>query len=145
MKEIPLVITYHPLLKDFACVIRKHLYILSLCKEVKEIANSSVWRGQSGWISVKHAYSNIYFNILLVKVIEVFLKMLLLHISIRLTLKILTHGSIIGSIHLRQWHLYVWMLKMTRLILQFFRIWCYIRSWPLVLGIQILDKNLSLE
>ena len=37
MKEIPLVITYHSLLKDFASVIRKHLYILFLCKEVKEI------------------------------------------------------------------------------------------------------------
>ena len=28
MKGIPLVITYHPLLKDFASVVRKHLYIL---------------------------------------------------------------------------------------------------------------------
>ena len=37
MKGIPLVITYHPLLKDFASVIRKHLYILYLSKEVKEI------------------------------------------------------------------------------------------------------------
>ena len=37
MKGIPLVITYHPLLKDFASVIRKHLYILYLNKEVKEI------------------------------------------------------------------------------------------------------------
>ena len=34
---MPLVITYLPLFKDFASVIRKHLYILSLCKEVKEI------------------------------------------------------------------------------------------------------------
>ena len=32
-----LVITYHPLLRDFASVIRKHLYILYLSKEVKEI------------------------------------------------------------------------------------------------------------
>ena len=32
MKGIPLVITYHPLLKDFAGVIRKHLYILYLNK-----------------------------------------------------------------------------------------------------------------
>ena len=37
MKGIPLVITYHSLLKDFACAIRKHLYILYLNKEVKEI------------------------------------------------------------------------------------------------------------
>ena len=37
MKGIPLVITYHPLIKDFASVIRKHLYILYLNKEVKEI------------------------------------------------------------------------------------------------------------
>ena len=37
MKGIPLVITYHPLLKDFSSVIRKHLYILYLNKEVKEI------------------------------------------------------------------------------------------------------------
>ena len=36
MKGIPLVITYHPLIKDFASVIRKHLYILYLNKEVKE-------------------------------------------------------------------------------------------------------------
>ena len=34
---IPLVISYHPLLKDFASVIRKHLYILYLNKQVKEI------------------------------------------------------------------------------------------------------------
>ena len=34
MKGIPLVITYHHLLKDFATVIRKHLYILCLNKEV---------------------------------------------------------------------------------------------------------------
>ena len=34
---MPLVVTNHPLFKDFASVIRKHLYILSLCKEVKEI------------------------------------------------------------------------------------------------------------
>ena len=32
MTGIPLVITYHPLLKDFASVIRKHLYILYLKK-----------------------------------------------------------------------------------------------------------------
>ena len=37
MKGILLVITYHPLLKDFANVIRKHLYILYLSKEVQEI------------------------------------------------------------------------------------------------------------
>ena len=39
MKGILLVITYHPLLKDFASVIRtrKHLYILYLSKEVQEI------------------------------------------------------------------------------------------------------------
>ena len=37
MKEIPLVITYHPLLKHFASLIRKHLYILYLNKEVKKI------------------------------------------------------------------------------------------------------------
>ena len=37
MKGITLVITYHPLHKDFACVIRNHLYILNLSKEVKEI------------------------------------------------------------------------------------------------------------
>ena len=30
MKGIPLVITYHLLLKDFASVIRKHLYIIYL-------------------------------------------------------------------------------------------------------------------
>ena len=34
---IPLVITYHPLLKDFASIIRKDLYILYLNTEVKEI------------------------------------------------------------------------------------------------------------
>ena len=37
MKGTPLVITYLPLLKDFASVIRKHLYSLYLSKEVKEI------------------------------------------------------------------------------------------------------------
>ena len=37
VKGIPLVITYRPLPKDFASVIRKHLYILYLNKEVKEI------------------------------------------------------------------------------------------------------------
>ena len=37
MKGISLVITYHPLLKDFTSVIRKHLYILYLSKEVNEI------------------------------------------------------------------------------------------------------------
>ena len=41
MKGIPLVITYHPLLKDFASVVRKHLYILYLSKEVKEIFTPS--------------------------------------------------------------------------------------------------------
>ena len=35
MKGIPLVITHHLLLKDFASAIRKHLYILYLNKEVK--------------------------------------------------------------------------------------------------------------
>ena len=37
MKGIPLVITYYPLIEDFASVIRKHLYILYLNKEVKEV------------------------------------------------------------------------------------------------------------
>ena len=37
MKGIPLIITYHSLLKDFASMIRKHLYILYLSKEVKKI------------------------------------------------------------------------------------------------------------
>ena len=37
MKGIPLVITYHPLLKDFASVIKKHLYVLHLSKDIKEI------------------------------------------------------------------------------------------------------------
>ena len=37
MKGIPLVITYLHLLKDFASVIRNHLYIFYLSKEVKEI------------------------------------------------------------------------------------------------------------
>ena len=37
IKGILLVITYHPLLKDFASVIRNHLYILYLNKEVKKI------------------------------------------------------------------------------------------------------------
>ena len=37
MKGIPLVITYHPLFKGSASVIRKHLCILYLNKEVKEI------------------------------------------------------------------------------------------------------------
>ena len=37
MKGIPLVITYYPLLKDFPRVIRKHLHILYLNKEDKEI------------------------------------------------------------------------------------------------------------
>ena len=36
MKGIPLVITYHYLLKDFATVIRKYLYILYLNKQVKK-------------------------------------------------------------------------------------------------------------
>ena len=36
-KGISLVITYHPLLKDFASVIRRHLYVLYLNTEVKEI------------------------------------------------------------------------------------------------------------
>ena len=37
MKGIPLVITYHPLLKGFASVSRKHLHVIYLKKEVKEI------------------------------------------------------------------------------------------------------------
>ena len=37
MIEIPLVNTYHPLRKDFASDIRKHLYIFYLNKETKEI------------------------------------------------------------------------------------------------------------
>ena len=37
IKRIPLVITYHPLLKEFANVIRKHLHTLYLNKDVKEI------------------------------------------------------------------------------------------------------------
>ena len=37
MKGVPLVITYHPLLKEFAIVIRKYLDILYFNKEVKEI------------------------------------------------------------------------------------------------------------
>ena len=41
MKQIPLIIIYDPLLKDFDCVIRKHLYILSLNKEVKQIFTPS--------------------------------------------------------------------------------------------------------
>ena len=41
MKQIPLISIYDPLLKDFDCVIRKHLYILSLNKEVKQIFTPS--------------------------------------------------------------------------------------------------------
>ena len=41
MKQIPLIIIYDPLLKDFDCVIRKHLYILYLNKEVKQIFTPS--------------------------------------------------------------------------------------------------------
>ena len=37
MKGVPLVITYHPLLKEFAIVIRKYPDILYFNKEVKEI------------------------------------------------------------------------------------------------------------
>ena len=37
MKEFPLVIIYHPLFKGFVSAIRKHLYILYLNKEIKEI------------------------------------------------------------------------------------------------------------
>ena len=37
LKGIPLVITYHPLLKDLASVIRKHLYFLYLNKEVTQM------------------------------------------------------------------------------------------------------------
>ena len=33
---IPLVITYHPLLKDFAIVIKKHLHLLHMNDEVKK-------------------------------------------------------------------------------------------------------------
>ena len=36
MKGIPLVMTYHPLLKEFANVIRKRLYTLYLNKDVKK-------------------------------------------------------------------------------------------------------------
>ena len=52
MKGILLVITYHPLLKDFASVVRKHLYILYLNKEVKEIFTTGPWfhsEGQENW------------------------------------------------------------------------------------------------
>ena len=52
MKGIPLVITYHPLLKDFASVVRKHLYILYLNKEVKEIFTTGPCfhsEGQENW------------------------------------------------------------------------------------------------
>ena len=41
MKQIPLIIIYDPLLKDFDCVIRKHLYILYFNKEVKQIFTPS--------------------------------------------------------------------------------------------------------
>ena len=40
MKGIPLVITCHSLLEDFASVIKKHLYVLYCNKEVKEIFTS---------------------------------------------------------------------------------------------------------
>ena len=217
IKGVTLVITYHPWLKDFVSAIRKHLYILYLSKQVKEIFTPgpmvSFWGARklvsylfraklypiersvgsfkcngkrcqvclnvtetktfSSTVTKKeyiinHKFncidkcliylltykkcmlqyvvkivdefrlrwnnykindrnflkgptvcSNIYLNILLVKVIEVFLKMLLLYLSIRLTLKIRTDGNIIGGIHLRQWYLLAWILKMTRLFLQF--------------------------
>ena len=35
-KEIPLVITYHPMLKDFAKVIKKYLHILHMNEEIKK-------------------------------------------------------------------------------------------------------------
>ena len=40
MKLIPSVVNYHDLLKDFASVIKKHLYILYLNEELKEIFTS---------------------------------------------------------------------------------------------------------
>ena len=52
MKRIALAISYHPLLKDFASVIRKHLYNLYLNKEVKKIFTSRPivsFRGQENW------------------------------------------------------------------------------------------------
>ena len=52
MKGILLVITYHPLLKNFASVIRQHLYILYLSKKVKEIFTSGPmvsFRGTRKW------------------------------------------------------------------------------------------------
>ena len=58
---------------------------------------------------------------------------------IRLTLNIRTDGNVIGDMQLRELHLLVWMSKVIRLFLQFFRTLYYIRSWPLVLGLQILD------
>ena len=51
MKGIPLVITYHPLLNDFASVIRKHIYILYLSKEVKEIFTPHS-EGQENWEAI---------------------------------------------------------------------------------------------
>ena len=52
MKGIPLVITYHTLLKNFASMIRKHLHILYLGKQVKEIFTPGPWfyvKGQGNW------------------------------------------------------------------------------------------------
>ena len=56
IKGILLVITCHPLPKGFTSVIRKHLYILCLIKEVKEIFTpgtmvSFQWAKKNGKLS----------------------------------------------------------------------------------------------
>ena len=45
MKGILLVITYHPVLKDFVSVIRRHLYILYLNKEIFAPGPMVLFRG----------------------------------------------------------------------------------------------------
>ena len=45
--------------------------------------------------------------------------------------KIWADENIIGSMHLRQWHLWVWKMKITRLFLQFIRTLYYMGSLEL--------------
>ena len=54
-KGIPLVITYDPLLKDFASVIRKHLYFVYLNKKLKKSLLLVLWfysEGRENWEAI---------------------------------------------------------------------------------------------
>ena len=86
--------------QKFNCIDKCLIYLLTCKKCMLQYVGKTVDEFRLRWNNCKiidrnflkgpTACSNIYLNILLVEVIVVFLKMLLLYLSIRLTLKILT-------------------------------------------------------